>query len=147
MAVAVPITLGVTWIIQRYYLRTFRQLRLLDLELKSAIHAALTETIEGVVTIRGSAWQTRLESKFQSKVGSSQRAVYLLYMIQRWLNFVLEYIAAASATLLVALATQPSRTTSPSTFGVGCVSLIGFSQSLSQFISFYTDLELFSGLS
>jgi ATP-binding cassette subfamily C (CFTR/MRP) protein 1 len=136
---------AVVWFLQRYYLRTSRQLRLLDLELKSPVYTALTETLEGLATIRAFGWQSTLQKNFRSKVDSSQRAVYLLYMIQRWLNFVLDCIVASLAVLLMTFATQFRSSSSAASFGVGLVSVIGFSQNLSQFIFFYTELETFLG--
>ena len=66
-------------------------------------------------------------------------------MIQRWLNFVLDLIVAALATLLMTFATQLRDKTSAAAFGVSIVSVLGFSQNMSQFIFFYTDLETFLG--
>jgi ATP-binding cassette, subfamily C (CFTR/MRP), member 1 len=145
LATLVPVTLAVVCFLQRYYLRTSRQLRLLDLELKSPLYTSLTETLEGLATIRAFGWQSAFEQKFQAKIDSSQRAVYLLYMIQRWLNFVLDCIVAALAILLMTFATQMRSSSSAATFGVGLVSVIGFGQNLSQFIFYYTELETFLG--
>lgn len=65
----------------------------------------------------------------------------MLYCIQRWLNLTLDLIVAALAVLLIAFATQLRGTTSGSTLGVAMVGVLGFGQSLGQFIFFYTDLE------
>jgi ATP-binding cassette subfamily C (CFTR/MRP) protein 1 len=145
LAAFIPFTVTVVWFLQRYYLRTSRQLRLLDLELKSPVYTALTETLEGLATIRAFGWQSTFQKNFRSKFDSSQRAVYLLYMIQRWLNFVLDCIVAALAVLLMTFATQFRSSSSSASFGVGLVSVIGSSQNLSQFIFFYTELETFLG--
>jgi ATP-binding cassette subfamily C (CFTR/MRP) protein 1 len=145
LAIFIPVTLAVVWFLQRYYLSTSRQLRLLDLELKSPVYTALTETLEGLVTIRAFGLQSTFQSNFRTKVDSSQRAVYLLYMIQRWLNFVLDCIVAALAVLLMTFATQFRNSSSAASLGVGLVSVIGFSQNLSQFVFFYTELETFLG--
>ncbi|GFF43248.1 metal resistance protein YCF1 [Aspergillus udagawae] len=141
LAIAIPLCLGATWALQRFYLRTSRQLRLLDLELKSPLFSSISETLEGLPTIRAFGWQEKFERRNQERLDASQRPVYLLYCIQRWLNFVLDLIVAALAILLVSLATQLPSSTSGGRLGVAMLSILGFSQSLSQFIFFYTDLE------
>jgi ABC-type multidrug transport system fused ATPase/permease subunit len=141
LAVAIPFCLGTTWVLQRFYLRTSRQLRLLDLELKSPLFSSISETLEGLPTIRALGWQEKFEQRNQERLDASQRPVYLLYCIQRWLNFVLDLIVAALGILLVSLATQLPSSTSGGRLGVAMLNILGFSQSLSQFIFFYTDLE------
>ncbi|KAF7714218.1 Uncharacterized protein PECH_000287 [Penicillium ucsense] len=141
LAIAIPLCLGATWLLQRFYLRTSRQLRLLDLELKSPLFSSISETLEGLPTIRALGWQKRFDRRNQERLDASQRPVYLLYCIQRWLNFVLDLIVAALGILLVSLATQLPGSTSGSRLGVAMLNILGFSQSLSQFIFFYTDLE------
>jgi ABC-type multidrug transport system fused ATPase/permease subunit len=142
LAVAVPFCLGATWVLQRFYLRTSRQLRLLDLELKSPLFSSISETLEGLPTIRALGWQEKFEQRNQERLDASQRPVYLLYCVQRWLNFVLDLIVAALGILLVSLATQLPSSTSGGRLGVAMLNILGFSQSLSQFIFFYTDLEM-----
>ncbi|KAG2419513.1 hypothetical protein HFD88_004309 [Aspergillus terreus] len=141
LAVAVPFCLGATWVLQRFYLRTSRQLRLLDLELKSPLFYSISETLGGLPTIRALGCQEKFEQRNQERLDASQRPVYLLYCVQRWLNFVLDLIVAALGILLVSLATQLPSSTSGGRLGVAMLNILGFSQSLSQFIFFYTDLE------
>ncbi|GFF77533.1 hypothetical protein IFM62136_09593 [Aspergillus lentulus] len=141
LAIAIPFCLGTTWALQRFYLRTSRQLRLLDLELKSPLFSSISEALEGLPTIRAFGWEEKFERRNQDRLDASQRPVYLLYCIQRWLNFVLDLIVAALAILLVSLATQLQSSTSAGRLGVAMLNILGFSQSLSQFIFFYTDLE------
>ncbi|EAW10758.1 putative ABC transporter [Aspergillus clavatus NRRL 1] len=141
MAVAIPFCLGTTWVLQRFYLRTSRQLRLLDLEQKSPLFSSISETLEGLPTIRALGWQERFERRNQERLDASQRPVYLLYCIQRWLNLVLDLIVAALAVLLVGLVTNLPSSTSGGRLGVAMLNILGFSQSLAQFIFFYTDLE------
>ncbi len=126
---------------QKFYLSTSRQLRFLDLEQKSPLYTSLTETIEGLSTIRAFGWSLALQSQFLARLDDSQKPVYMLYCIQRWLNFVLDLIVAALAVVLMAFATQLRGTTSGTALGVAMVSVLGFGQSLGQFIFYYTDLE------
>jgi ATP-binding cassette subfamily C (CFTR/MRP) protein 1 len=140
-AAFIPIFLITTWMVQKFYLRTSRQLRLLDLEQKSPLFSSISETLEGLSIIRAFGRQKEYEARNQQRLDASQRPVYLLYCIQRWLNLVLDLIVAALAVLLITLATQLPGTTSGAALGVALLNVLGFSQSLAQFIYFYTDLE------
>jgi len=143
LALALPVLIAIVYLIQRVYLSTSRQLRFLDLESKSPLYTALNETIEGLPTIRAFGWSDAFEADFCQRLDASQRPVYSLYCIQRWLNLVLDLMVAGLAVLLVALATQliGSGSSGPGAVGVAMVSVIGFGQALGQFVFYYTDLE------
>lgn len=149
LAIVLPALLAVIWYLQRFYLSTSRQLRLLDLEHKSPLYAMLAETTEGLATIRAFGWSAALGRAFAARLDDSQRPVYFLYCVQRWLNLVLDVLVAAVGILLVALATQlratgsndDSSKSAGALLGVAMAGLVGFSQSLGQFIFFYTELE------
>ncbi|KAI9048359.1 hypothetical protein LZ554_008151 [Drepanopeziza brunnea f. sp. 'monogermtubi'] len=141
LAIAVPVTLIVLWVLVRYYLLTSQQLRVIELELKAPIYTSLTETKEGLATIRAFGWQSAFETTFQTRIDESKKAIYMLFMIQRWLNFVLDLVVAGLATTLVTLATQLRDQTDAATLGVGLSSVIGFSLNMSQLIVCYTELE------
>ncbi|CAK7198432.1 hypothetical protein SEUCBS139899_001093 [Sporothrix eucalyptigena] len=148
LAVALPFLVGVVYLLQKFYLATSRQLRFLDLENKSPLYTALSETIEGLPTIRTFGWARAFAVDFLHRLDDSQRPVYMLYCIQRWLNLVLDLIVAALAVLLLAFATQLKSTSTSATgtaaaaaLGLAMINMLGFGQSLSQFIFFYTELE------
>lgn len=141
LSAVIPITLIVMYILSRFYLLTSQQLRLLDIGLKAPIYTSLAETKEGLATIRAFGWQSAYKLGFQARIDESKRATYLLFMIQRWLNFVLDLIIAGLATVLMTLATQLRSSTNAAMLGVGLSSLIGFSMNVSQFIVCYTELE------
>ncbi|KAA8575989.1 hypothetical protein EYC84_006152 [Monilinia fructicola] len=55
-AATIPVVgLGV-WVLQKFYLRTSRQIRLLDLEAKSPLYSHFIETLSGLTTIRAFGW-------------------------------------------------------------------------------------------
>lgn len=143
LAIALPALVAVVWYLQRFYLSTSRQLRLLDLEHKSPLYSMLAETTEGLATIRAFGWSRRLGRAFAARLDDSQRPVYFLYCVQRWLNLVLDVLVAAVGVLVVALATQlrADGGGAGALLGVAMAGLVGFSQSLGQFIFFYTELE------
>lgn len=141
MAITIPITLAALWLLSRFYLLTSQQLRILDIELKAPVYTSLTETKDGLATIRAFGWQSSYQRNCASRIDDSKRAIYMMFMIQRWLNFVLDLIITGLATCLMTLGTQLRTSTDAAALGVGLSSVIGFSTLTSQFIVAYTDLE------
>ena len=140
MAVSVPLCLGVLYLVQKYYLRTSRQVRLLDIEAKAPLYTSFLETTEGVETIRAFGWQHHSEQRYRDLLDESQKPFYLLYCIQRWLNLVLDLIVAAFAVLAMALATQISGASAGS-LGIALTNLLTFNASLAYLIQAWTSLE------
>lgn len=137
----IPFIVAILYAIQKFYLRTSRQLRLLDLEMKSPLFTHFSETQEGLVTIRAFQWQSNFYTSFLNKLDASQRPYYLLYMIQQWLGLCLALVVAAVAIVLVTFATQFKHQSSGGQIGVAMISVMGFSSSLAALISHWTSLE------
>ncbi|KAL3958373.1 hypothetical protein ACCO45_006535 [Purpureocillium lilacinum] len=141
MVVSVPFLVFTIWALQHVYLRTSRQLRLLDLESKSPLYSHFLETVGGLSTIRAFGWQSRFKAKNERLLDDSQRPHYLLYCSQRWLNLVLDLIVGAQAVLVIGLAVGLRRSTSPGLLGVSLNSILSFSGALSSLVSGWTMLE------
>jgi ATP-binding cassette subfamily C (CFTR/MRP) protein 1 len=143
LAIAIPFILGVLYVLQSVYLRTSRQLRLLDLEAKSPLYTHYGETIDGLATIRAYGWQHQYVDRGMAFLDHSQSPYYLLYCAQRWLNFVLDMTVAGIATLLVGIgfALRHSSTVNGGSIGVALVNIIGFNQSLALLVQNWTLLE------
>ncbi|KAI9929684.1 hypothetical protein MW887_001160 [Aspergillus wentii] len=105
-ALILPVLLLVLYIIQKFYLRSSRQLRLLDLEAKTPLYSHFLETLQGLTTIRAFGWQRPKVTKNNEYIDSSQKPYYLLYIIQCWLGLILDMTVAGLATFIMALATQ-----------------------------------------
>jgi len=127
--------------IQKSYLRTSRQLRFLDLEMRSPLFTHFSETQEGLVTIRAFQWQSSFHSSFLEKMDASQVPNHLLYMIQQWLGLCLALTVAGVAIILVTFATQFKNHSSGGQIGVALISVMGFSSSLAALIQHWTALE------
>lgn len=154
MTATLPPTLLALALLAHFYLRTSQQLRLLDIELKAPVYTSLTETADGLATLRAFGWQAACARRCRGRVDASKRALYALFLVQRWLTLVLDLLVGALAVVLVAVATQLRRTTAaaaaqgggqqgldPAALGVGLSSVVGFSLMTSQFIMAYTELE------
>ncbi|KAH8882337.1 P-loop containing nucleoside triphosphate hydrolase protein [Thozetella sp. PMI_491] len=145
LAIVIPLLLLVVYALQRFYLGTSRQLRMLELEHKSPVYSFFTDTIEGLPTIRAFGWSRSFLELFYGRLDESQRPVYFLYLIQRWLNFVFDVLVACLAVLLLVFATQFRNTSTGPALGVAMVNILSFSQGLGQLVWYYTELETCMG--
>ncbi|KAL8859179.1 MAG: hypothetical protein Q9198_010650, partial [Flavoplaca austrocitrina] len=144
-AISFPIFVIALYFIQRYYLRTSRQLRFLDLEAKSPLYSQFTEMMAGLTTIRAFGWQTALETKNRFLLDRSQKPFYLLFSVQRWLQLVLDLLVAAVAVMLIILVVELRGFLSGAYVGVALLNIILFSQHLKLVLQFWTMLEIHIG--
>lgn len=138
LAPLIPVTVFVVYSIQKFYLRTSRQLRQLDLETKSPLYTQFTETISGLITIRAFGWQKYCQEEHQKLLQTSQRPFFTLFVIQRWLILVLDLLVAGIAIILCLLAVFVPNI---GPIGVSLISLVTFSQQLTELINFWTSME------
>ncbi|KAK3935755.1 P-loop containing nucleoside triphosphate hydrolase protein [Diplogelasinospora grovesii] len=141
LAVAIPFMLGVLFLLQKFYLRTSRQMRLLDLEAKSPLYSYFISSFEGLTALRAYGWTRRAEDENLARLNESQRPYYLLFCIQRWLSLVLDLIVTGLAVLLVGLAVALRDRINPGLLGVALTSVMGIGQTLSMLIQMWTQLE------
>ena len=141
VAVAIPPVILVLYFLQKYYLRTSRQVRLLDLEAKSPLYSHFTETLSGIQTIRALGWKDASLQLHLKRLDISQNPYYLLFCVQRWLMLVLDFVVAGLAILLVTVATQDRLATNGGAIGVALVNVLGFNSRLAFLIVTWTNLE------
>jgi ATP-binding cassette subfamily C (CFTR/MRP) protein 1 len=141
MGITMPFVMIAIFLIQKVYLRTSRQLRLLEIEARSPIYSHFLETLEGVVTIRAFGWEGDAKEAHLELLDVAQSPYYLLSCIQRWLKLVLDLVVAALAVIVVALAVSSRATTSAGLLGVALTNVLGFSQSLTRLVTEWTTLE------
>jgi ATP-binding cassette subfamily C (CFTR/MRP) protein 1 len=141
VALCFPVLIAVFYVIQKYYLRTSRQLRLLDLEEKAPVYTQFIESLGGLTTIRAFAWQAQSIDHNNQLVDHSQRPFYLLFMIQRWLTLVLDLITTALAILVVGVAVKLRGDISAGFAGVSLTQLISFAGYMKLTVLFWTQLE------
>jgi ATP-binding cassette subfamily C (CFTR/MRP) protein 1 len=126
MAMTLPLTIFAMYCIQRIYLQTSRQLRILELEARSPVYSHYLETMDGLATIRAFQWQTTMIEKGDSRLDDSQRPYYTMFCIQRWLALVLDLTIAGLATIVIALATTLRYSTSQGLLGVSLNAILGW---------------------
>ncbi|KAJ5266884.1 hypothetical protein N7478_009692 [Penicillium angulare] len=140
-AIIVPLLLLLIWLIQRYYLRTSRQMRLLEIEAKSPIYTHVNETIAGISTIKAYCWQNQFQQACDEHINYSQRTYYMLLSIQQWLTLVLDLLVALMAVFLVVITTCFHNSFSAGEIGVALNIVLTFNDALAQAITSWTQLE------
>ncbi|KAJ5513392.1 hypothetical protein N7463_002944 [Penicillium fimorum] len=139
LAVAFPFLATLLYVLQKFYLRTSRQLRLLDLEAKSPLYTHFLDIVRGITTLRAFGFIHKDIQKNARLLTTSQRPSYLLLMIQEWLNVVLDTVVML---LAVGLTTFAVRFHSNSAFaGAALYSLLSFGENLAGIVLFWTKLE------
>jgi ATP-binding cassette, subfamily C (CFTR/MRP), member 1 len=110
--VALIIPLGALYLfIQRYYLRTSRELKRLDSITRSPIYAHFQESLGGISTIRAYRQQKRFTLENEWRVDANLRAYFPSINANRWLAVRLEFIGsviilAAAGFAIVSVSTK-----------------------------------------
>ncbi|KAJ5157847.1 uncharacterized protein N7482_008947 [Penicillium canariense] len=141
LAITVPALGIILFFVQSYYLRTSRQVRLLDIEAKSPLFTHFMETMQGITVIRAMRWQPLFQARLQRLLNQSQKPFYMLFCIQQWLQLVLDCIVMALAVILVSLVVSFRAQFSVGSIGVALNLILAFNQDLMQFIKSWTVLE------
>lgn len=102
-AATLPAVCLAVWTLQKYYLKTSRQMRILDLEAKSPLYSHFIESLSGLVTIRAFGWGIEFEEQNHTLLDRSQKPFYLMFCIQRWLGLILDLMVMALAVVLMVL--------------------------------------------
>jgi ATP-binding cassette subfamily C (CFTR/MRP) protein 1 len=95
VGISLPILILVLWQIQKFYLKTSRQLRYMELEAKAPLYTHFFETLDGIHSIRAFGWKARFRKQNIELLKASQKPLYLLTAIQIWLMFVLDCVVVA----------------------------------------------------
>ena len=109
--IALILPLGAVYLyIQRYYLRTSRELKRLDSISRSPIYAHFQESLGGITTIRAYRQQKRFSLENEWRVDANLRAYFPSINANRWLAVRLEFIGsfiilAAASFAIISVAT------------------------------------------
>ncbi|PVI05770.1 P-loop containing nucleoside triphosphate hydrolase protein [Periconia macrospinosa] len=115
---ALPFCVIAAYITQKYYLRTSRALRLLDIEAKSSLFNHFLETLDGLVTIRAFNWAK---------------------------GYVKDLLVGGIAVVLAAVAVKTRGKVDGGLMGLALLNIVGFSSTLKQLITHWTLLETSTG--
>jgi ABC-type multidrug transport system fused ATPase/permease subunit len=140
-AAVLPFVLFLTYILQKFYLRTSRQIRVMDLEAKAPLSSNFLETLNDLATIRAFGWTTKMEKRNIALIDASQKPFYLLFCIQRWLALVVDLSVVALAVILVSLIVRFRHSTDAGFIGVALVNIMTFNTTLSVVTQHWTAIE------
>lgn len=141
VATIFPVFAGFMFYIQRFYLKTSRQMRLLDIESRAPLFTLVNETVAGIEQIRASSSTTYTRQEMLAKLELSQKAYYMMFSIQQWLYLTLDMSVFVLATALVAFAVHLPHSSSPNGLGLALVNTIGLSQEIGSAIRYWADAE------
>ncbi|OQR88268.1 ATP-binding Cassette (ABC) Superfamily, partial [Achlya hypogyna] len=137
--------LGYVYLVtQRYYLGPSCELQRLDATSRSPVHALLTETLDGLVSIRAYQVQPAFRARQALLLDVNQRAYFLSFSTTCWLGVRLEFIGSLFATLATLLAVLATPTDVPAFAGAAGVALsycFSIPQTLNWLVRTYTMLQ------
>lgn len=145
-AAIIPFFLACIYAIIRFYLRTSRQMRHLDLEGKTPLYTHFTETTAGLRHIRSLGRQQDVLRQGLLKLDTAQKPYYYMLCIQRWLTLSLDLLVLAIAVLLEAMALKFVDESSPSAIGLALLNLVSFAQQMERCFIAWTRLETSLGV-
>lgn len=141
VGLTIPFLILILYAVQKFYLRTSRQLRYLDLETQAPLMTHMGETIAGVSTSRAFGWQHQDHKKCLKLIDNVGKPFYLLLCVQRWLNLVLDTMTAAIAIIVVSMALTARGTATAGSVGVSLLAILSFNTHLTDLIVAWTTLE------
>ncbi|EPS37133.1 hypothetical protein H072_9271 [Dactylellina haptotyla CBS 200.50] len=141
IALTLPFLVLSFYYLQRFYLRTSRQIRLLDIEAKSPLYTHFQETLSGVATIRAFSWEKDFNDESEKLLSVSQKPYYYLTTVQRWLALVLDMIVTVLAFIIALIAVQLRHSLNPGYIGLALLNTMSVGEMLKVCIIYYTNLE------
>ena len=138
--IVIPVLLLVIAVIQRVYLRTSQQLRLLDLEAKAPLFTHFLETLDGLITLRAFGWTAEYIERGIDAMKRSQQPFYLLYSAQNTLGLTLDLVTAALAVVVMSIAVGTRSSTSGG-LGLALFNIVGLGQTCKSVVTTWTFLE------
>ncbi|ATY65911.1 ATP-binding cassette [Cordyceps militaris] len=141
--VTLPAIAGVLYMVQNFYLRTSKQLRILELEAKAILHNLVADVAAGAgpSTLRAHGWQPHLRRSFMQNLDVSQEPIYLLFCVQRWLQLVLNLVVMGLVVLVAGIAVALRGKVSIGAVGVAFLNATTLGETLTQLVLAYTSLE------
>ncbi|KAJ3496732.1 hypothetical protein NLG97_g2449 [Lecanicillium saksenae] len=141
MIASLPVIGFLLYLLQQYYLRTSRQLRLIEIEAQAPLVAALRDIGNGVLYFRAFGSQGHDFNRCLKLLENSQKPFYLLLASQVFLTLVLDIIVMLMTLALTLMALYWKNTTSPNATGLALLNMISLGTGLSMVINAWTLME------
>lgn len=140
-AAVIPFCALAVFYMATFYVKTSRQMRLLDIEAKAPLFSQSLEALGGLSNIRAYGWVEDYQRRNRIALDASQRPFYLLYCIQRWMTLVLDLIVAAIAVIVISAAISIKGSPSMNLLGIALFNIVNFSYTLQSLVKNWIGLE------
>jgi len=130
------------YFIQEIFRRTARELKRLDSITRSPLYANITETMQGLPTIRAYDAQERFIHTNQFLINENNRPQHLLIVAQRWLGIRLECIGALLVLSNGAAGMFLKNHISPSLLGLSLSYALQVTSGLNRLVRDFADVEV-----
>jgi len=130
------------YFVQEVYRYTSRELKRLDSLTRSPLYANITETMQGLPTIRAYDAQERFIHANQFLVDENNRPQHLLIIAQRWLGVRLECIGAFLVLFNGIAGMLLKKNISPSLLGLSLSYALQVTTSLNRLVRDFSDAEV-----
>lgn len=140
-AITIPFLVLAVYILQKFYLLTSKQMRILDLEAKTPLFSKITEVALGVDHIRAYGWQEQTMTRMYHALDQSQKSFYYMYTVQRWLLVAISLISLVVTVIMLAVALFVTNSSSQAGLGLSMMSVINFQNALNKTLIQWTALE------
>ncbi|KAJ5185124.1 hypothetical protein N7491_007004 [Penicillium cf. griseofulvum] len=140
-AAVIPFCALAVFYMATFYVKTSRQMRLLDIEAKAPLFSQSLEALGGLSNIRAYGWVEDYQRRNRIALDASQRPFYLLYCIQRWMTLVLDLIVAAIAVIVISVAISMKGSPSMNLLGIALFNIVNFSYTLQSLVKSWIGLE------
>lgn len=123
----IPVLFISLFIIQRFYLATSKQMRLLQIGATAPLYTLFDETIAGIQHIRAFKWTSSFKEELVECLDHAQKPLYQMLCIQQWLYLVLDLGVCGLATFVVSLGLDLPGSSSAYGVGLSLVCMIDLS--------------------
>ncbi|XWX01885.1 hypothetical protein V2A60_009914 [Cordyceps javanica] len=144
-AAILPLIMFALYRLQRFYFKTSRLLRNLDVEAKTPLFKRFEETADGILYMRAFRWlkaDTRISFGL---LNISQRAFYYLYYFQQWLVVVIGLLTSSVAVCFVSYVVFFPNNTTEAAVGLSLFTLAQFGWTLERLFEVTTLLKSSTG--
>jgi ABC-type multidrug transport system fused ATPase/permease subunit len=145
IAIAFPFIIAVFYIIQKFYLRTSRQMRFLDIEHTAPLYSHTIEILDGLASIRAFSYEEGCLKAMCHSLNESQRPAYILACLQQWLLFASDMTVAVMAVLLIIITTTLRQEIGVGFMGLALSNIVAFGTTVQMLLVTWVQLEISIG--
>ncbi|XP_077538722.1 multidrug resistance-associated protein 1-like isoform X3 [Haemaphysalis longicornis] len=128
-------------VVQKLFVRTFRQLQRLESVSRSPVFNCVAETVPGVQTIRAYAVQRGFVELSDSLLGRWVSCSFHLMAAERWLTVRLNFVGNAVTLVTACLLVQGRELVGPATVGLTLLYALKVTDALNYLVRFTAELE------